>query len=69
MVARMAWAVTIKRKIDPDTKKEYPLDIKYEACVNPKPLLFPVEIVCRFEERLELVRKAVEEGLKSDPLL
>jgi hypothetical protein len=68
MVARVAWAATIKRKINPATKKEYPLDIQYEPTANPKPLAFTADIVPISEKHLAMVRRAVQEGLESDPL-
>jgi cytochrome P450 len=68
LVARIAWGFTIKRKIDPATKKEYPLYIKFEPTANPKPLPFDADIVPRSKARSDLIRKAVREGLSKDPL-
>jgi hypothetical protein len=68
MVARVAWAATITRKIDPATKREYPLDIQYEPTANPRPLPFTADIVPISEKHFAMVRRAAQEGLKLDPL-
>ena len=68
MVARFAWACNIKRAVDPATKQEIELNIKYEPVANPRPLPFPAVIEARNQERMELVRKAVQQALADDPL-
>ncbi|ORY58411.1 cytochrome P450 [Pseudomassariella vexata] len=68
MTARIAWACDIKKRIDPATKKEMPLNIRYEPTPNPKPLPFPSDIKPRNKKRTELVRKEAERRRATDPL-
>jgi hypothetical protein len=44
-VARPARAFNVKREIDPETKTEIPLNIKYETTPNPRPLLPPPAVL------------------------
>ncbi|OAG05453.1 cytochrome P450 [Paraphaeosphaeria sporulosa] len=68
IVARLAWAFNIRKKVDPTTKMEIPLDIKYEPTPNPKPLPFPAVFEVRDQERARVIK--VEEARESarDPL-
>jgi pseurotin biosynthesis cytochrome P450 monooxygenase len=62
MVARIAWALHIKKPIDPATGKEVKLKIEYEPTPNPKPLPFPCDLQVRAENRRMVVERSFTEG-------
>lgn len=68
LVARIAWACEIKKKIGADGKEiDVPLyDYVSGFNVQPKPFAFDLE--ARSEERWKVVQKEYEDGRKSDPL-
>ena len=68
MVARLAWGFNVKKKVDPKTGLEIPLDIKYEPTPNPKPFPFPAVVEVRDEGRARVMRREGEEGARGDPL-
>ena len=68
MVARLAWTFYIKKKIDPMTKIEIPLDIEYEPTPNPKPMPFAAVIEVRNQERARIIREEGDRGRVIDPL-
>ncbi|KAF1974652.1 cytochrome P450 [Bimuria novae-zelandiae CBS 107.79] len=68
MVARLAWAFNIKKQIDPVTRKELPLNIKYEPTPNPKPEPFSARFEVRDEQRAKMITKEKEKEDLKDPL-
>lgn len=68
MLARLAWAFNIKKKVNPLTNMEVPLDIKYEPTPNPKPLPFPAVIEARDQEKARIIREEGETGRRMDSL-
>jgi hypothetical protein len=69
MVARLAWAFNVKREIDPGTKMEIPLNIKYEATPNPKPVLpIPAVFEVRDQERARMIKLEEAKESAKDPL-
>jgi cytochrome P450 len=64
VAARIAWACEISSKGDP---MEVPL-YDYTGGINAQPKWFPFELKARSAEKLELLRQAVEEWRRNDPL-
>ena len=68
MIARLMWACSIKRPIDPRTRKEIPVQVEWDNTFNPKALPFEVDFVPRSQARLDLVTKEAKKALVHDPL-
>jgi cytochrome P450 len=56
MVARLAWAFTVEKPLEPATNKPVVIEMQYEPTPNPKPLPFPCSFRARDEKRADLIR-------------
>lgn len=61
LVARLAWACTIQKPINPITKKPNVIELKHEPTPAPKPYPFPCDIVPRYVERVKLIQRETED--------
>lgn len=68
LVARIAWACNISKKIDSDGKEvEVPL-YDYVSGFNVQPNWFAFDLKVRSEERWDIVKEAYEHEMANDPL-
>lgn len=67
MMARLAWAMDIKLPVD-EAGKEVKLRIEYEPTPNARPYPFPAKLTPRSKERLQFLKREVEETRRVDPL-
>jgi hypothetical protein len=68
LVARIAWACDIGKKVDKDGKEvEVPM-YDYSEGFNASPNWFSFDLKARSEERWKVVKEAYEWETKNDPL-
>ena len=68
LIARIAWACNISKKVDKDGKEiEVPL---YDYCdgFNVQPNWFPFDLKVRSERRWKVVEDAYQREMANDPL-